>query len=95
MGTSTIIDRPLALLGGPRAADRDDEPELFHWPIVTREDEEAIVGVLRRGDMSRRDQTMAFEAAWGAYQGTEHNLGFCNGTADVMAPFDSGSLARS
>ena len=47
------------LLGGPRAITREPG-DLFSWPIVTREDEEAVLDVLRRGD-GRTDVTVQFE----------------------------------
>ena len=74
----------LALLGGPKAitADADD---LFRWPSVTEEDEQAVLGVLRAGSMSGSDITRQLEAEYAAYQGTRYALGFCNGTAALLA----------
>ena len=59
-------DSSLALLGGSKAV-RTEAPDLFKWPIVTLEDEQAVLDVLRRGAMSGRDVTTQFEqefAAW-------------------------------
>ncbi|MAE65044.1 MAG: hypothetical protein CMJ18_12305 [Phycisphaeraceae bacterium] len=94
MNASMIVDQPLAVLGGPRAVDREDEPDLFHWPMVTKEDEDAIVQVLRDGDMSRHAVTRDFEAAWGEYLGTQYNLGTCNGTAALMGAMYGVGLRR-
>jgi perosamine synthetase len=94
MKTSTLTDQPLALKGGPKVLETPDPPELFHWPIVTEEDEQAIVGVLRRGEMSSNGTTIEFEKAWGEYLGTEHNLGHCNGTAAIMAAMWAVGLRR-
>jgi perosamine synthetase len=74
----------LALLGGPRAV-TEDHSELFHWPIVTPEDEQAVLEVLRAGAMSRDAISRLFEAEYAAYQGVSHALSFCNGTAAVLA----------
>jgi len=38
----------LALFGGPQAVPSGN-PKLFAWPIITREDEKAVLEVLRRG----------------------------------------------
>ena len=80
----TETSEELALLGGPKAVTQD-EPDLFHWPIVTREDEEAVVAVLRAGTMSNTAITMEFEKEWGAYQGTKYNLAHCNGTNALLS----------
>ncbi len=74
----------LALLGGEKAVTAAD-PELFRWPIVTREDEEAVLEVLRRAGMSGTDVTKAFEAEFAAWQGTEFALGFSTGTGAIEA----------
>lgn len=84
MIASTLTDQPLAILGGPQAVEQD-QADLFHWPIVTTEDEQAVVAVLRAGSMSGRDITEKFEAEYAAYQGTKHALGHCNGTAALLA----------
>src|ERR1051326_333991 len=78
------VANPLALLGGPKAV--VSEPgDLFKWPIITAEDEEAALDVLRRGAMSGWDITMQFEADFAAWQGSKHALGFNNGTAAIQS----------
>jgi perosamine synthetase len=74
----------LALLGGPKAVPEPD-PELFRWPIVTDEDEQAVLAVLRAGAMSNDDVSKQFEADYAAYQGLPYALSFCNGTAALLA----------
>lgn len=74
----------LALLGGPKAVTREPG-DLFTWPIVTREDEEAVLDVLRRRAMSSSDVTLAFEREFAAWQGRRYALGFSSGTAAVQA----------
>lgn len=91
---SALTERPLAVKGGPKAVPDPDPASLFDWPIVTEEDEQAIVGVLRRGDMSRSGTTLEFEEAWGQYLGTKFNLGYCNGTAALMAAMWAVGLRR-
>lgn len=67
----------LAIHDGSRSVTRAPGT-LFTWPIVTREDEDAVLAVLRAGAMSGLDVTQRFEqelAAW-------HDLPFalCHGT---------------
>lgn len=74
----------LALLGGPKAVEKQSN-ELFHWPIVTAEDEDAVLEVMRSGRMSKIDITKKFEEEYAAYQGTEYALAHCNGTAALQS----------
>jgi dTDP-4-amino-4,6-dideoxygalactose transaminase len=74
----------LALLGGNPAIKSSPE-NVFKWPIITKEDEDAVLGVLRRGAMSDTDVTMKFEEEFASWQGTKYALGFCNGTASLQA----------
>ncbi len=74
----------LALLGGPPSITQDPG-DLFTWPLVTSEDEEAILDVLRRGAMSGLDVTREWEREFAAWNGREYGLGCCNGTAGLLA----------
>ncbi len=79
MAIDRIVSQPLALLGGPKAVEAD-RPDLFAWPIVTQEDEQAVLEVLRAGKMSAWDISREFEKQYAAWQGTEHAVGLPNGT---------------
>jgi len=92
MAIGEITDK-LALLGGPRAVAEKD-PELFRWPIVTEEDEQAVLAVLRAGSMSGEDVSRQFEAEYAAYQGMQYALSFCNGTAALLAAMYGCGLRR-
>ncbi|NLY17678.1 MAG: DegT/DnrJ/EryC1/StrS family aminotransferase [Clostridiaceae bacterium] len=74
----------LAIFGGEKAI-KSDPGDMFTWPIITREDEEAVLEVLRRGAMSNTDVTKKFEKEFSDWQGTKYALGFCNGTAALLA----------
>ena len=50
----------LAINGGPKAVQTNPE-DIFSWPIITKEDEEAVLEVLRAGKMSQNDITQQFE----------------------------------
>jgi dTDP-4-amino-4,6-dideoxygalactose transaminase len=74
----------LALFGGPRAVTRDPA-DIFDWPIITKEDEDAVLDVLRRRAMSGLDVTEQFEKEFAAWQGTRYALGYSTGTAAIQA----------
>lgn len=75
----------LALKGGPREINGENE-KIFHWPIVTEEDFEAVKAVIADGGKpSCTDITMEFEKEWAAYNGVKYALGTCNGTAALAA----------
>lgn len=75
----------LALLGGPKALKSEPPEELFHWPIVTSEDEEAVVAVLRQGNMSGNNITKQFEQEFAEWMGMKHALAYPNGTDALRA----------
>ena len=61
--------------------------EMFHWPIVTAEDEEAVISIMRAGIMSGTNITQEFEKEFSAWLGTKYALGTCNGTAAIQEAF--------
>ena len=58
---------------------------LFSWPIVTREDEEAVLDVLRRGAMSGTDVTVQFEEEFARWMGVKYALAYPSGTESIRA----------
>ncbi len=87
MASLCIDSKNLALLGGPQAIVEEVDPKLFHWPITTEEDEQAVLDVIRAGNMSAVDITKKFEAEYAAWIGCEYALGTCNGTAALLEAF--------
>ncbi len=81
-----LISSPLAINGGKPVVPAP-EPSLFHWPIVTQEDEQAVLDVLRAGSMSGNGISKQFEAEFAAWQGTKYALTYCNGTAALLGAF--------
>ena len=77
-------DQKLALFGGS-ASVQSDVGDMFAWPIVTEEDEQAVLDVLRRGAMSGFDVTEKFEKEYAEWQGNEYALGHSTGTASLQA----------
>ena len=74
----------LALLGGPKAVTLDPG-DMFTWPIITREDEEAVLAVLNRRAMSDTDITTAFEAEFAQWMGQKYAVACSSGTAALQA----------
>jgi len=74
----------LALLGGPKSI-TCEAGDIFGWPIVTEEDEQAVLDVLRRGAMSGTDVTRQFEGEFAEWIGARHALGYCSGTSALHA----------
>lgn len=74
----------LAIFEGSKA--RHIEPgDMFRWPIITQEDEEAVLDVLRRGAMSGLDVTRQFEQEYATWQGSRFALAMSTGTAALQS----------
>lgn len=73
----------LALFGGKPVIEEESK-DLFLWPIITEEDEKAVLSVLHDRSMSGTDITKRFEKEMAAWLGVEYALGFCNGTAGIL-----------
>lgn len=74
----------LAIKGGKpivKSAPADN----FIWPIITDEDENAALDVIRRGAMSDIDITLKFEDEFARWQGCSYALGYNNGTSAIRA----------
>ncbi len=72
----------LAILGGTKTV-KTPPGDMFKWPIVNREMENAVLDVLRRGVMSGTDITMQFERKFADWHGVKYGLGCCSGTAAI------------
>lgn len=75
-----------AHLGGSRAVTLDGR-EANRWPILTEEDESAVLAVLRDGDLSLHPATRLLEEDYRSQLGVRHALAHCNGTAALLAAF--------
>lgn len=74
----------LAILGGPKAV-QTEIGDMFTWPIITQEDEDACLEVLRKGNMSGVDVTGEFEKEFAAWFGSKHALGCSTGTGALQS----------
>src|SRR5260370_974397 len=80
----TVAISRLAIHGGPKAV-RTDPGDIFAWPLITEEDEQAVLEVLRAGKMSGTDVTLAFEKEFSAWHGVRYALAHNTGTAALHA----------
>lgn len=78
-------ENKLAILGGTPVISDNMPDSLFQWPIVTEEDEQAVLQVLRYENMSGHNITDQFEKEFAAWQGTKYALAFANGTQALAA----------
>jgi len=70
----------LAIFGGTKSV-QSDPGDIFSWPIITKEDEEAVLEVLHRAGMSDIDVTRKFEQEFSEWMGSKYALGTNNGTS--------------
>ena len=76
-------NKPVIFGGEPIV--RDIPGELFAWPVITKEDEDAVLEVLRRGAMSGTDVTRQFTDEFKTWQGCKYAVGVNNGTAAILS----------
>lgn len=80
------VTSKLALLGGKPAV-AGDFADLFKWPIVTQEDEDAVLDVIRNGTMSGNAIAKEFEQEYADWLGMKLALTYPNGTEALRAAF--------
>jgi len=73
----------LALLGGEKAV-KSEQGDMFTWPIVTDRHEQAVLKVLRAGQMSGFEITKEFEKKYAGMLGRKFGLAYHNGTAAIL-----------
>jgi len=83
----------LAIHGGKPAVSKQ-APELFDWPILTKEDENAVLEVLRARSMSNTDVTEKFEKEFAEWEGTEFCLACNNGTSAIHCALYGAGVRR-
>ena len=80
---SIVTDKP-AILGGDRAVTLD-EGQANRWPIITAEDEQAVLEVLRSGELSINPVVGELENDYKKLTGRTFTLTHNNGTAAILA----------
>ena len=91
-----LVEQDLAVRNGPQAVgEAGSQTDLFHWPIVTEEDEQAVLEVLRDGGRpSGTDISMQLEAEVAAWHGVKHGLTYPNGTLALQTAFWAAGVRR-
>lgn len=80
-----MAEDKLALFGGEPAVSNDIPKELFAWPYVNKEIEDAVLNVVRNNKMSGTDITEEFEQKFAAWQQRKFGLAFSSGTMSLQA----------
>jgi len=86
INTVTPLRSRPAILGGAKSVTLD-HAEAVRWPLITAEDQQAVLEVLRDGDISSHPVTRLLEADYRERFGVRHALAHCNGTAALLAAF--------
>jgi dTDP-4-amino-4,6-dideoxygalactose transaminase len=80
-----------AILGGDPAVTLD-QTKANRYPIITSEDEAAVLEVLRSGQLSLHPVARDLENDYRSRFGVRHALAHCNGTAALLAAFSGMGL---
>ncbi len=78
--------KPPAILGGTPAVTLDQK-EANRWPLLTGEDEQAVLEILRDGRLSIHPVIRELEEDYARFTGMEYALAHNNGTAALLAAF--------
>ncbi|MCM8762169.1 MAG: DegT/DnrJ/EryC1/StrS family aminotransferase [Candidatus Omnitrophica bacterium] len=76
----------LAILGGEKAV-KANPKDIFDWPRVNKEMEEAVLDVLRKRSMSGTDITREFEKRFAQWHKMKYGLGCNTGTSALHCAF--------
>ena len=80
--------KKLAILGGEPLFKNglcDEVKEMNKWPIITKEEEDAALEVVRNNLYSFTDITEKFEKEFAQWLGVNHAVCYCNGTMSIAA----------
>ncbi len=80
-----MSEKVLAINGGKPVYNGPAPEELFHWPIITEEDEAAALDVIRNNKFSGNDITTQFQDEFAAWMGLDHAICYPNGTMALSA----------
>jgi dTDP-4-amino-4,6-dideoxygalactose transaminase len=80
-----VMDK-LAIDGGPKAISLNQD-KLLKWPVMGKEEEEAILALLRNGEISSSSVVDEFAKEFAKFAGTKFALPQVNGTACLLSAF--------
>jgi len=83
-GAATATGEQLAILGGPKTVTLD-QTEANRWPIITEDDERAVLAVLRSEALSINPVVTQLEEDYRQRFGVEHVVAHNNGTGAIHA----------
>jgi perosamine synthetase len=86
------LNTVLAINGGKKSVTMDPG-DIFKWPMITKEHEDAVLGVLRSGRMSMTEITREFADKFASWMGLKYGLGYPNGTESIRAAMWACGLA--
>ena len=75
-----------AILGGDPAVTADHAPA-NRWPLLTQQDERAVLDVMRDGNISTHPVIRELEKDYAEFTGRKYALAHNNGTAGLFAAF--------
>ena len=81
-----IKDNLAAILGGQPAVTENHNSAL-NWPLLTSEDEQAVLNVMRDGDISTHTVIRELEKEYADFTQRKYALAHNNGTAGLLAAF--------
>jgi perosamine synthetase len=76
----------LAVDGGPKAVSLDQD-KLLRWPVMGKEEEDAVVSLLRKGEISSSSVVDEFAKEFAKFAGSKYALPQVNGTACLLSAF--------
>jgi len=75
-----------AILGGQPAVTLE-QAQANRWPIITEEDEQAVIEVMRSGNITTHPVARELEREYAKFTGRKFALSHNNGTSALMAAF--------
>lgn len=84
MPTLTATSERPAILDGPPAVTLD-QTEALRWPVITADEEQAVLAVLRSGRLSIHETVAALEKDFREWLDIPFALAHCNGTSAILA----------
>ncbi len=83
-----VKNKQLAMLGGMPAVTVDHEPA-NRWPLLSEEDEQAVLQVMHDGNISTHPVIRELEQDYARLTGRRYALAHNNGTAGLLAAFQA------
>ena len=89
--------KKLAILGGEpiiKGENPEIVKEMLTWPIITKEDEEAVLDVVRNNKFSETKITQEFEKEFAQWIGADYAVAYTSGTMSLAAALFAAGLGK-